>query len=266
MTLKVLVVDDEPLAREAIELRLKDREPFEVCAVAANGMDAVELASTHRPDIIFLDIEMPEMSGIETAKELYALGPQNIVFVTAYDEFAVEAFQINAVDYLLKPIKDEQFTTTLLRLTNRINARKTVDQNKRLIAVLEELAPENLEGLEPTARQDKGPERIAIKDGLTTKLLAVTDIESIVSGKDYICIKVGEDVLAHRCTMKKFLETLPNSFIRCHRSHTVNMAHVTAIEHGDSQMELHLKSGDRHPVSRRYRARVKQQVTEKLSA
>ena len=266
MTIKVLIVDDEPLAREAIELRLNGREPFEVCAVAGNGEDAVRLASKHKPDVVFLDIEMPEMSGLEAAKELFTIGQQNIVFVTAYDEFAVEAFQINAVDYLLKPIKDEQFTATLLRLTDRINAKNTVNQNKRLIAVLEQLLPGELASLEVTPTTSNAPARIAVKDGLTTKLLAVADIESIVSGKDYICIKVGEDVLVHRCTMKRFTETLPPSFIRCHRSHTVNIDHVTSVGHGEAQMELVCKSGDRHPVSRRYRARVKKHITERIPA
>lgn len=266
MTIKVLIVDDEPLAREAIELRLKDRDPFQVCAVAASGEDAVRLATKHKPDVIFLDIEMPEMSGLETARKLYTLGLRNIVFITAHDEFAVEAFQINAVDYLLKPIKDEQFTATLLRLTDRINTKNTVSQNKRLVAVLEQLMPGELAALEVAPTISTTPERIAVKDGLTTKLLAVADIESIVSGKDYICIKVGEEVLVHRCTMKKFIETLPTTFVRCHRSHTVNIDHVISVGHDDTQMELVCKSGDRHPVSRRYRARVKKHIAESVPA
>lgn len=266
MPIKVLVVDDEPLAREAIELRLKDRAPFQVCATADNGEDAIALARLHNPDVIFLDIEMPEMTGLEAAKVLTAEGAQNIVFITAYDEFAVEAFRVNAIDYLLKPIKDEQFTATLLRLANRINAKQTINQNKRLVAALEDLAPDDLSRLSSEGTTSNiGNRRIAVKDGLSTKLLDVADIESIVSGKDYICIKVGDDVLVHRCTMKKFTEMLPNSFIRCHRSHTVNLAYVTAMDHAESQLELICKSGDRHPVSRRYRTRVKKHITDTTS-
>lgn len=265
MAIKVVIVDDEPLAREAIELRLQDRAPFEVCGVTDNGEDAIALARLHKPDVIFLDIEMPEMTGLEAAKVLSAEGAQNIVFITAYDEFAVEAFRVNAVDYLLKPIKDQQFTATLVRLANRINAKQSVNQNKRLIAALEDLAPADLARISATTHGAAvGCRRIAVKDGLSTKLLDVADIESVVSGKDYICIKVGEDVLVHRCTMKKFTEMLPESFIRCHRSHTVNMEHVTAMDHGESQMELVCKSGDRHPVSRRYRTRVKNQISSEM--
>ncbi len=265
MAIRALIVDDEPLAREAIELRLRDRAPFEVCAVTDNGEDAIALARHHKPDVIFLDIEMPEMNGLEAASILCAEGTQNIVFITAYDEFAVEAFRVNAVDYLLKPIKDEQFTATLLRLASRINAKQTVHQNKRLIAALEDLLPADLAGLsEATGGQSVGNRRIAVKDGLSTKLLDIAEIESIVSGKDYICIKVGEDVLVHRCTMKKFTEMLPDTFIRCHRSHTVNLAYVTAFDHGESQMELICKSGDRHPVSRRYRTMVKNQISAEM--
>lgn len=265
MAIKVLIVDDEPLARDAIELRLEGRAPFEVCAVADNGEDAVALARLHKPDVIFLDIEMPEMTGLEAAQLLCAEGAQNIVFITAYDEFAVEAFRVNAVDYLLKPIKDEQFTATLMRLANRINAKQTINQNKRLIAALEDLAPTDLAHISDAPNGTTvGNRRIAVKDGLSTKLLDVADIESIVSGKDYICIKVGEEVLVHRCTMKKFTEMLPDSFIRCHRSHTVNLEHVTAMDHGESQMELICKSGDRHPVSRRYRTRVKNQISAEM--
>lgn len=268
-TLDVLVVDDEALARDAIKLRLDGRTAFRVCAEAANGHDAVELAKTHQPDIIFLDIEMPEVNGIDTARQLCALGPQNIVFVTAYDEFAIEAFRVNAVDYLLKPIKDEQFVATLVRLSDRINARQTVAQNKRIVDALETFAPNDLAAMqdaEAEAREkSQSPRRIAIKDGLTTKLLDVDTIESVVSGKDYVCIKVNGDVLVHRCTMKKFVDALPPAFVRCHRSHTVNMAHVTEIGHNDTQMELVCESGDRHPVSRRYRTRVKKQLLAKDS-
>lgn len=264
MTIKVLIVDDEPLAREAVSLRLKNRPPFEVCGEAASGEEALALAQSHKPNVIFLDIDMPEMSGIETARHLCALGPQNIVFVTAYDDFAVDAFRVNAVDYLLKPIKDEQFTATLLRLTARINARESASQNKRLIEALEDIAPNELATLAPAANNNNTNQltrRIAVKDGLTTKLLEIGEIESVVSGKDYICIKVGEDVLVHRCTMKKFVETLPDTFVRCHRSHTVNMSRVTGFDQTDTQMELVCASGDRHPVSRRYRARVKKHLS-----
>ncbi len=263
-TLNVLIVDDEALARDAIKLRLEGRNAFRVCAEAANGPDAVALATTLQPDIIFLDIEMPEVNGIDTARQLCALGPQNIVFVTAYDEFAIEAFQVNAVDYLLKPIKDEQFVTTLLRLADRINARQTMVQNKRIVDALETFAPDDLAAIEGDRsgnhRKAPEPRRIAIKDGLTTKLLDVDTIESVVSGKDYVCIKVNGDVLVHRCTMKKFVDGLPSGFVRCHRSHTVNMARVTEIGHNDTQMELVCESGDRHPVSRRYRTRVKKRL------
>lgn len=280
MTIKVLIVDDEPLARDAVSLRLAGREAYEVCGQAANGEDAIQLAKALKPDVIFLDVEMPEMDGIETAGHLLDLGPQNIVFVTAYDHFAVQAFEVNAVDYLLKPIKDNQFASTLVRLAERINAHETMVQNKRLIEVLEQLPPESLtpdglpaDGLSldglPAAHSISGagvdttstaPRRIAIKDGTTTKLLEVADIESIVSGKDYICIKVNDDVLVHRCTMKKFISTLPPNFVHCHRSHTVNIDHVVAIDHIEGHMELVCQSGDRHPVSRRYKSMVKKQL------
>lgn len=262
--LDVLIVDDEALARDAVKLRLEGRNAFRVCAEAANGPDAVELAKALQPDIIFLDIEMPEVNGIETARQLCALGPQNIVFVTAYDEFAIEAFRVNAVDYLLKPIKDEQFAATLMRLSARINARQTVVQNKRIIDALESFAPHDLAAMQDGESENRekpsSPRRIAVKDGLTTKLLDVDTIESVVSGKDYVCIKVNGDVLVHRCTMKKFVDALPPAFVRCHRSHTVNMARVTEIGHNDTQMELVCESGDRHPVSRRYRTRVKKRL------
>ncbi len=261
MPLKVLIVDDEPLAREAVSLRLTERSAYEVCGQAANGEDAIRLAEALRPDVIFLDIEMPEMNGIETARHLCALGPQNIIFVTAYDHFAIEAFQVNAVDYLLKPIKDVQFATMLAKLAERIKAHNTVVQNRRLIEVLEQFSPNSLPDFPEVHTAPKThSRRIGIKDGGTTKLLEVTNIESVVSGKDYICIKVDDTVLVHRCTMKKFLDGLPPSFLRCHRSHTVNLDYVVAVENEEGFMELVCKSGDRHRVSRRYRPLVKKRL------
>jgi len=263
MSISILIVDDEPLAREAVSLRLAQRRQYTVCGEAANGEDAVRLAKTLKPDVIFLDIEMPEMNGIEVARRLCALGPQKIIFVTAYDHFAVQAFQVNAIDYLLKPINDDQFAATLSRLADRINAHETITQNKQLVAALNLFYPGGMPDLPQVARKDRLPSnRIAVKDGAKTKLLNPIDIESVVSGKDYMCIKVQDTVLIHRCTMKKFIQLLPTTFLQCHRSHTVNMDYVAAIDYSESQMELVCKSGARHPVSRRFKSTVKKRLDQ----
>lgn len=263
MSISVLIVDDEPLAREAVSLRLAQRPNYTVCGEAANGEDAVHLAEVLKPDVIFLDIEMPEMNGIEVARRLCALGPQRIIFVTAYDHFAVQAFQVNAIDYLLKPINDDQFSATLSRLTDRINGHETITQNKRLLAAFNLFYPGGMPDLPQVVCKDHLPtNRIAIKDGATTKLLDATDIESVVSGKDYMCITVQNTVLIHRCTMKKFIKLLPSTFLQCHRSHTVNMNYVAAIDYSESQMELVCKSGVRHPVSRRFKSTVKKHLEQ----
>jgi two-component system LytT family response regulator len=245
-TYRVLVVDDEGLAREAITLRLQSFPNFELCGEADNGNDAIVLSKLLKPDVIFMDIEMPEIGGIKAAQAIVANGEVLIVFVSAYSHYALEAFRVNAIDYLLKPINDPHFEQMLARLESRL-LDKQLKLDQRVIKVLNELQDPKMQ------LNTDYLKRIAVKVSDTTLMINLDDVESIVSAKDYLCIKVKGIVYIHRCTMKQIDSFLdPSKFLRTHRSHIVNLNCITRLEQGTNNKFIMTFSGDKHPVSRRY--------------
>ena len=251
MNYRVLIVDDEKLAREAIAIRLQAFHEFEICDEADNGKDGVLLAESLKPDIVFLDIEMPEFNGIEAAKLISENNTCLIVFVSAYHHYALEAFRVNAIDYLLKPINDTHFSEMIEKLSLRLKEKNSIADNRQLKTVLQRFDSDE---------QNPSPkylQRLALKDGDETLFINVEEIESIVSVKDYLCIKTNGKTFVHRCTMKQMEQMLnPDVFIRCHRSHIVNNRFIRKQTTKDGATQLVTESKDEHPVSRRYRARI----------
>lgn len=259
--LKAILVDDEPLALKGLALRLAARADVEVVATAANGRAALKLIAAHRPDVVFLDIQMPGIDGLMVARAL--VGEREaplIVFVTAYDAHAVEAFRTHALDYLLKPVTDDRLAATLARLRRRIAERDAAREAQRIRAVIDELAPEAraklaavLEGVE-----DRGGylDRLAIRDRGRVTLIATADIDYIDAAGDYLCIHVGDDTHILRETMKTMEAKLdPARFQRIHRSTIVNLTRVRAVEpHGNGECFFVLEGGRRLKVSRSRKA------------
>ena len=248
--LKVIIADDESLSRDAIRLRLEQFNHIEVTAEADNGEDAYLLCQTLKPDVMFLDINMPKLTGIEAAKKVGDVSNALLVFITAYDQFALEAFRQNAVDYLTKPIDDVEFNA----MVDKISQRKK-----------EILALESLENLTDTANpQNHWLKRISIKENGEIRLFDTNQIESITSVKDYLCIRIDGQVYVQRQTMQQIEQQLdPSTFIRCHRSHIINKN----LFHGwvkDNNLDCLLINDQKHPVSRRYKTKVKQLLTFKL--
>lgn len=253
--IKVLVVDDESLAREAITLRLNNYSAFDVCGEADNGSDAIILVRETQPDVVFLDIEMPEVNGIKAAQVITQNSDALIVFISAYDHYALQAFRVNAVDYILKPIDDELFGVMLEKLEQRIKEKTSVF-HERLLTTLAELQSDN--SYDSSSHPKEHLLRIAVKNNSETVMVNVSDIESIVSAKDYLCIKTAEDTHIHRCTMKQ-MESLLNTknFLRIHRSHIVNTRLIAKVDLADSNKMVYTLSGETHPISRRYVDKVK---------
>ncbi|BBN82199.1 DNA-binding response regulator [Pseudoalteromonas sp. A25] len=235
--LKALIVDDEPLAREALRLRLEVANDIEIVGEADNGEDALLLAAQQQPDVVFLDINMPRLCGIEAGALLAQYCNAYIVFVSAYQEHAIEAFRLNAIDYLTKPINDEFFAQTLTRLRQRqINHPK----DKQVIT--------------PKHQYLK---RIALKEGGETRMVDTQSIISVESANDYLCIKVANQTMVIRKTMKQLSTLLdPQQFIRCHRSHLLNISMIESMQQTDEGVYLCCQ-GHMHPVSRRYLGQVK---------
>lgn len=242
--IRALIVDDEVLARENIILRLHDDNEIEVCGQADNGHDTLLLASKLQPDVIFLDIQMPGMDGMTAAETLKKRSNAVIVFVTAFDEHALDAFRVNALDYLVKPVDDQQFAETLKRVKTRVAMKRAALQ----------AAPSRDE--EPTYLR-----RLGIKDGKTISMIDVASIEYIESAGDYLCIHAGGKTHIQRQTLKAQLDLLdPQRFIRIHRSHAINVKFLSSLDDDENGLHALMKSGQKLSISRRFQKQVKQHI------
>lgn len=261
MMFDVLIVDDEPLAREAIRLRLLEHHKFKVCGEADNGNDAIVLLDNLKPDVVFLDIEMPEMGGLEAAKVICNDPHIRIVFVTAFSHHALEAFRVNAVDYLLKPINDELFSQVMIKLEQSLGSALHSQHNQNIQSTLQAIGNSAVELVENTQilKYEKPfLQRLALTNRDQSVMLNVKDIESIVSVKDNLCIRVKNDVHVYRKTMKDMQALLnPEQFVRCHRSHIVNCKFIASVQSIEGQLCLVCTNGEQHPISRRHKGEVK---------
>lgn len=245
--LKVLLVDDEPLARRNLLQCLNHIPGAAACAEAGNGEEAILAVEREQPDIILLDIQMPGMDAFEFVRALPDEIQPFIIFVTAYDNYAVRAFEVNAVDYLLKPVRRDRLEEALSRCCENRTPRLMQEHRNRLINSVESLA-------------HSSTQRIAIKEGEEYTLLETSHISHIETAGNYICVHADDQVYIVRKTLKKIAEELdPNIFRQIHRGILVNIHHVRAIApHINSEYIIKLQNGDRLKVSRTYRQNVRQ--------
>jgi len=242
-SLRVIIADDEPLAREAIRLRLENLKNISVIAEADNGQDALLLIETLSPDVVFLDIQMPKQTGLDVAEIININYGCIVVFITAYDKFAIQAFRQNALDYITKPIDDDEFNQMVEKVRHR---------NLELIKL------NSIDNAKSTTTTSRGLKKLSIRQADQTIFVNVEDIFSIESVKDYLCIQTQSQVYIRRQTMKHMESQLnPDKFIRCHRSHIVNRDHVTKwLKEGNQ--DFLLVSDNKIPISKRYKLIVKQ--------
>ena len=260
--LKALIVDDEELARRGLEIRLEKFPDISVCAQSRNGREALVAVREHSPDLMFLDIQMPGMDGFEVLRRLSGREMPTVIFVTAYDEFALQAFDANALDYLLKPINDARLREAIER------ARKTRDEkladihrNKLLKFVCELTGRElTLETALEAATGDgrSYSERIAIRDGSETTFVDVDAIDWVDAAGDYMCVHANGDTYVLRGTMKHLEELLnPEIFVRVHRSAIVNRHRVTSMRsHRNGEYFLKLDGHTELKLSRKYKGNL----------
>jgi two-component system LytT family response regulator len=241
-SLRVVVVDDEALARSVIREFLKAHPGVEIVADCSNGFDAVKAVTELSPDLMFLDVQMPKLDGFEV---LELLGRSvAVVFTTAFDQYALRAFDVHAVDYLLKPFSEERFAEALSRARARLQGR--------------EGAPD-IDALVSDARPRQGPvERVLIRDGSQVHVLPVHKIDYVEAQDDYVCFKTeGKQYLKDQ-TMAALEQTLdPGRFVRIHRSYILNIDRIARVElyAKDSRVAI-LRDGTRLPVSRAGYARL----------
>ena len=259
MTIRTILVDDEPLATQGLRLRLEAHDDVEIVATAANGREAIRAIKTQKPDLVFLDIQMPGFDGFSVISGMMEVEPPLFVFVTAYNEHALRAFEAQAVDYLMKPVEEDRLAATLDRVRQRLTEKRGAEEVERLKEALAEHAPEAAEELADAAPEGPASNRfekmINIRDQGQIFRVDVDTIERIDAAGDYMCIQTGENTLIIRETMKDLEKRLdPRRFQRVHRSTIVNLDLVRQVKpHTNGECFLVLDSGAQVKVSRSYR-------------
>lgn len=259
MSIRTILVDDEPLATQGLQLRLQAHDDIEVIGTAANGREAIRQIKTHKPDLVFLDIQMPGFDGFSVIQGLMDVEPPLFVFVTAYGDHALRAFDAQAVDYLMKPVDEDRLAATLDRVRLRLSEKRSMGEAERLKEALAEHAPEAAEEMADAAPEAPAANRyekmINIKDQGQIFRVDVDSIERIDAAGDYMCIQTGDNTLILRETMKDLEKRLdPRRFQRVHRSTIVNLDQVRQVKpHTNGECFLVLDSGAQVKVSRSYR-------------
>jgi two-component system LytT family response regulator len=254
--IRVLVVDDEAPARQRVIDLLRHDEQVGTIFEAADGQAAVESILDFRPELVLLDVQMPELDGLGVVQ---AIGPAEMplaVFITAYDQHALRAFEANALDYLLKPFSDERFEGMMARVKTRLDERSLREFGQRVMKMVS-TAPSSA---------DRRWDRLVVKAGGTTRFVRVADIDWIEAAGVYVNLHVGGKELLYRAALNELADRLdPRRFVRVHRSAIVNIESILQLEpisHGE--FDAVLRNGARTRVSRTYRAQLEKRLGQPL--
>ncbi|MFY9621995.1 MAG: LytTR family DNA-binding domain-containing protein [Pyrinomonadaceae bacterium] len=251
--IRTIIADDEPLARRGIRAQLKSEKDFEVISECRNGHEAVRTIETESPDLVFLDVQMPELDGFGVVD---AIGPARmpaVIFVTAYDRYALRAFEVHALDYLLKPFDDDRFAGALQRARRHIERKDIDDLGRRLQGLLDDLQPRN-----------KYVDRLVIKSAGRIFFLSVAEVDWIEAADNYVRLHAGSESHLLRETMNNLEKKLdPEHFLRIHRSRIVNIQRVKELRPlFRGEYDILLKDGTRLETGRGYRDRIQKLMTE----
>lgn len=254
--IKTLIVDDEALAREGLRLMAASDAEIQIVGECANGKDAVAALREHGPDLLLLDVQMPEMNGFEVLRHADVRPLPVVIFVTAYDRYAIRAFEAQALDYLLKPVSDERFSQSLTRAKAQIAQGRAQEENRRLTALLADLQHRENNTTAPP------PERMVVKSGGQVFFIQLADIDWIEAADYYVMLHVNRQSILLRETLAGLTARLDSQqFVRIHRSAIVNLSKIkevraagrrdyTVILHNDTQLKL----------SRRRRAQLQELI------
>lgn len=264
-TLTALIVDDEALARRGLNHRLKKLAGVSVIGEARNGREAVKLVRDLEPDLLFLDIQMPGMNGFDVVRELGAADLPAVLFVTAFDEYAIDAFEVNAVDYLLKPIDDHRLEQALHKVRERLERRRAQAHKKLLLKLVGDITGQPVTSVEDLRRNTgramrrEDSRKLAIKDAGKTTWVKLEDIEWVDAAGDYMCVHALGETHIMRKTMKELEKDLEADYLqRIHRSTIVNIRRVKAMQsHINGEYFLTLESGHTVKLSRTYKDKLK---------
>ncbi len=242
--MKAILIDDEPLARSLVREYLENYPQITIVEECGDGFDGMKAILQHHPDLIFLDVQMPKISGFEMLELLEE--PPAVIFTTAFDEFAIKAFDAHAVDYLLKPFSPERFNQAVEKFLQKNGSPEGKKTTKDL--------------LETVAKTEEKLDRIVVKNGTKIRIIPEPDILFLEAEGDYINIHTPEGRYLKTKTMQYFEDALdPKKFVRIHRSYIIQLAQITKIEPYEKDTHtVVLKNGARLPVSRNGYAKLKQ--------
>ncbi|GAB3261019.1 LytTR family DNA-binding domain-containing protein [Larkinella harenae] len=246
---RTLIIDDELAAREVIRALLANNPQLQVVDEATNGIEAVQKILLHRPQLIFLDIQMPRLDGFSVLRQVWPDHQPTVVFTTAYDQYALQAFEVNAIDYLLKPFDDIRFGQALVRAIERLNGQNQPKMEALLTHLLNSQPP-------PPTRDFLS--RILIKEQGRMYFVDLKDVEYLDADGNYVTLHTatGRHILYDSLTkLESRLD--PNQFVRIHRSHIVNLAYIQEVEtHFNGDYIVRLKMGHVLKWTRSYRDRI----------
>jgi two-component system LytT family response regulator len=249
MKYSVLIVDDESHARERLKKYIKSDQDLSISGECSNGVEAVKIIKKKNPDLVFLDVQMPQMDGLGVIETVGAKEMPVTIFVTAYDRFAIQAFKVNAMDYLLKPVAKDRFKESVNRAKEYFIKNENNELNKRMLDLLQEMRP-----------QKQYIDRIMVKTSDRMYLVKAVDIDWIEADDNYVKLHVGIKYQLLRQTMKSLEDTLdPSVFLRIHRSVIVNMDRIKEIQQWfNNEYTVILKDGTELTMSRGYKDKAKE--------
>jgi len=245
--IRTLIVDDEPLARRGIRAQLDEEADIEIVSECRNGLEAVAAIEEQSPDLVFLDVQMPELDGFGVLEAVGVDRMPVVIFVTAYDQYALRAFDVHALDYLLKPVDAERFASALQRARKQIEHHNVQDLNQRLQTFLDDVQT-----------KQKFTERLVIKSGGRIFFLKVEEIDWIEAADNYVRLHVGGDSHLLRETMNHLEKRLdPDHFLRVHRSRIINIRRIKELQPlFRGEYDIMLQDGTRLESGRGYRDRL----------
>jgi len=268
--LNTIIVDDEPLARKGLAVRLKEHKDINIIAQCTNGREALEAVRAYEPDLIFLDIQMPGLNGFEVVEAIIAQGLHlpMVVFVTAFDQYAMQAFEVHAQDYLLKPADEQRLAQTLDKIRQSISSEVNALHKSKLVRLVSDVTGndcekilQELENNEPVSVSSYS-DVLAIKDAGEVSRVPVKDILWIDAAGDYMCVHTDDNTHILRKTMKQLEAVLdPRRFLRSHRSTIVNKSYIDKFcSQLNGEYYLVMTNGKELKVSRSYKEKVKKAV------
>jgi len=258
--IKTIIVDDEVEAREGVQLLLKNDPDIEILGLSKNGVEAIDMINDHEIDLVFLDIQMPVINGFEVVNSISNARLPHIIFVTAYDQYALKAFEVHAIDYILKPFTDQRFFEGLQRAKQFISQQRVQEQQAKLKQISSSFAEKkaNLDQLLVSVENDTD-ERLIVKEKGKVIFIPLTDILWLQAYDYYVKIHLSECYYTIRESLKKLSQKLPTPpFVRIHKSTIINKDYIKEISAtGSAEHAVLLQNGKELKASRSYNESIK---------